>query len=114
MCPHSICQDLWPQGQLGKVFRLKAQKETSFGEQAVLCYEAWLGHMGAICSLRILVCLLAARWDRPGEPLAEGPGASAGSGALSSEGWVKAGLLPRLMCRCPWVRPCTSGVSNIC
>ena len=51
-----------PPGQLGKAILLKAQEETRFGEHAVLCPEACLGHVGAICIRGILTSLPAAAW----------------------------------------------------
>lgn len=49
-------------GQLGKAILLKTQEETRFGEHAILCPEACLGHVGAICIRRILASLPAAPW----------------------------------------------------
>ena len=47
-----------PPGQLGKAILLKAQEETRFGEHAVLCPEACLGHVGAICIRGPIIFLL--------------------------------------------------------
>ena len=62
-----------------------------FGEHAVLCPEACLGHVVAICIRGILTSLPAAAWGI----FPPGPTASAGSGSWE----VQAGFLPSLMCR---------------
>ena len=115
-CAHLLLVRTWvhgqtsPEGQLGNTIQLEVWKEggPSSGEYSVLCLQAWVGHRGANCSLRMLGCLPGTSF-RLGEPLAESPVLLQDQGPQENR---RLGSIPDLCAGDP-VRPHTPHCSNI-